>query len=143
MDRRDAHNCGVHCREEREKQDVRRPAVREARDCRDQPPDRLEVDSEQDEVDSLDRERTEQLVRRGDQGGERGRRVPGVGQPVLVQIAHAGVREAVEEVLVLVRVVERGLGVGDGLAIFDYRTIEHLSLSEGELARVGERMRFV
>src|SRR5262249_2800799 len=46
------------------------------------------------------------------QEAEDGGRVLGVGQPVLVEEAVTGGGQPVEEVLVLVRVVERGLAVG-------------------------------
>src|SRR2546423_1114854 len=50
----------------------------------------------------------------GDERAEDGRRIAGVRQPVLVEMADASVREAVEEVLVLVRVVERRLPIERG-----------------------------
>ena len=48
------------------------------------------------------------------QGAEDGRRVAGIGQPVLAQQADAGVRQAVQEILVLVGVIQRRLAVGHG-----------------------------
>src|SRR5262249_33812224 len=45
--------------------------------------------------------------------GKERRRILGVGQPILAQVAAPGVSEAVEEVLILIGVIKRRLRVGD------------------------------
>ena len=74
--------------EQREEQDVRRPAVREAGQGHDQPAHRLEVDPEQDEVDDLKRERPERACTRRRPERENA----GVGSLVLASQSSSGGR---------------------------------------------------
>ena len=50
-------------------------------------------------------------VGEGDDGTKNRRRVPGIGQPILIEVAVSCPGQAVQKILVLVGVIQRRLGV--------------------------------
>ena len=52
--------------------------------------------------------------RPGDDGGEARRRVLGVGEPVFIEEADAALCQTMQEILILVRVIEGSLAIGQG-----------------------------
>ncbi len=86
---------------------------------------RLKIDAQHQDLIDVKEFLVPQAESLGNQRAEDRRRVGGVRQPVVVQLAAAALGQAMQEVLMLVRVIERRLGVGDPERAGPTQEVEH------------------
>src|SRR4051794_13618300 len=98
--------------QQRQQDESRRPAPRQPERGLDQGDEANEVDALQNGKNRRERPLADLGGEPGDAGTEDRRRVEGVGEPVVGEVAPAGGGEAVEEILILVGVIERRLPGG-------------------------------